>query len=224
MLEVRKKAGGDIPGLEQILRADAEDGYFRFYAHYHPIVTAMVRRAGIVATLEGTASSQEVAHDIIAKFVTNASTSITGLRKADDVTMKSCFKTAVENQHATSITNQVKYRKRWGYPQPDIDEQGVQSFNEEDIVAGYVRSRSPRPDELLELKDLEQHLSELRKKLPESYSRILRMLKVGMSQPEIARAMDVSLSSVGNRVKRARASARKLLKAMNPHLSEELFS
>jgi len=224
MLEVRKEAGEEIPGLEQILRGDCEEGYYRFYRHYHPIVTAKVRRDGITKTLGAYTTAEEVAHDIIVKFVSNGAAPLKRLRIKDDRTMQACFRQAVWNQHSTSIAEKVKHRERWGHSEPDLDEQGMQSFTEEEVVAGYARSRNPRPDELFELKALALSFTELLGTLPSTHARILRMLEVGMNQPEIAVALGVSLSSVGVRVRRARAAAQEMLRTINPQLSDELFS
>ncbi len=146
-----------------------------------------------------------------------------GLELKNDLGMRGYFKAAVRNHHADLIKSKVREREELGQAQPLEDEEGWETFTEEELVAGYIGSHNPRPDELVEFKEIAHHVPEWLNALPPHHARILEMLAEGMNQPQVAEALGVNLKSVGIRVKRAWAAARKLLKTMDPQLSEELI-
>jgi RNA polymerase sigma factor (sigma-70 family) len=219
----RQAAVAEVPGLNAILNGDYDRGWAEFYNNYLPTVTNQVVQAGIGKTLEGGAEAEEIAHEVMTNLVRNGSAALKGIREKTDAGMRAYFRTVVRNRHIDLIREKVQHRDEWGQAQPDTDEEGWQTFTEEELVAGYVGSRYPRPDELVEFKDIAHRVPGLLDALPPQYARILGMLTEGMNQPQIANELGVNLSSVGNRVRRAWTAARKLLKTMNPQLSEELF-
>ena len=224
MSVVRQDAVAEVPGLNAILNGDYDMGWAEFYKNYLPTVTHQVTQAGILKTLEDAAEAEEVAHDIIANMARNESAVLKGLENKSDPGIRGYFKAAVRNHHADLIRAKVNQRDEIGQAQPLMDEEGWETFTDKELVAGYISSRSPRPDELLESKEIAHHVPEWLDALPPHHARILGMLAEGMNQPQVAEELTVGLNSVGIRVKRAWAAARKLVVRLDPLLAEELFT
>jgi len=223
MSPLLQAAVAEVPGLNAIISGNYEQGWEEFYNNYYPTVVTQVIRSGIVETLDGVAEAEEVAHDIIANMARNESAALKGLEQKNDLGIRGYFKAAVRNHHADLIRAKVNQREQIGQVQPLIDEEGWETFTEEELVAGYIGSHNPRPDELVEFKEIAHYVPEWLNALPPHHARILGMLAEGMNQPQVAEALGVNLNTVGIRVKRAWAAARKLLKTMTPQLSEELI-
>jgi|GEM_PF-1296049 len=219
----RQAAVAEVPGPDAILNGDYDKGWAEFYYNYLPTVTHQVIQAGIEKALGDGVGADEVAHEVMTNLVLNGSAALKRIRQRTDAGMRSYFRTAVRNRHIDLIREKVRLREDWGHAQPDTDEEGSETFTEEELVAGYVGSRHPRPDELVEFKDLARRMPELLAALPPQHARILRMLIEGMNQPQISEELGVKLGSVGIGVKRAWAAARNLFKMMNPDLAEELL-
>lgn len=223
MFIARQAAVAEVPGLNAIVNGDYDRGWEELYNNYLSTITKQVARSGIVETLDVVSGPEEVAHDIIANMTRNESAVLKGLAQNSDSLIREYLRTAVRNHRTDLIRAKVRQRKEIGQVQPLTDEEGRETFTEEDLVAGYVGSRHPRPDELVEFKDLAHRVPGLLETLPPQHASILGMLAEGMNQPQIAKELGINLSSVGNRVMRAWAAARKLLKGMNPQLFEELL-
>lgn len=223
MSALQQTAVAEVPGLNEIINGNYEQGWEEFYNNYYPTVITQVIRSGIVETLDGAAEAEEVAHDIIANLARNESAVLRGLEHKSDPGMRGYFRAAVRNHHADLIQLKVRQREEIGQIQPLTDEEGWETFTEEELVAGYISSHNPRPDELVEFKEIAHHVPVWLDGLPPHHARILGMLAEGLNQPQIAEELGVNLKSVGIRVKRAWAAARKLLRTMNPQLSEELI-
>ncbi len=205
----------EIPGLHDIL-AGSEHGWETFYSHYLPIVTKQVGQAGIVSTLNGNVDTRDVAHEVIAKLVSNNGKCLKGLKKKTDEGMARYLRKSVTNHHRDLIKQKIR-QEQWGGEQlPITDDNGKEMFSDSDFAEGYVPSLNLRPDEAYDLKETAEIILQCLDDMSPKYATIIRMLVVGSSQKEIAAEFGVKVKSVGSRVKRAREQLKKLLTEQYP--------
>jgi RNA polymerase sigma factor (sigma-70 family) len=213
----------EIPGLDEIL-AGSEAGWDEFYEHYLPIVTNQVGQAGIVSTLNGNATTKDVAHEVIAKLARNNGQSLKGLEDRTDEGMTRYLRKSVKNHHRDLIREKIRHREHWGEEEQTItDDEGRETFSEEDLAEGYLLSRMIRPDEAFELKETAEIISKSLDDLNPTYATIIRMLAVGSPHKEIAQELGVNVKSVGSLVKRARKQLKSLLIDRYPDHFEDSF-
>lgn len=212
----------EIPGFNEIL-SGSESGWDTFYQHYLPLVTNQVGQSGIVSTLNGNGDTKDIAHEVIAKLTRKNGKSLKGLEDKTDAGMTRYFRKSVTNHHRDLIRQKISRREKWGEePQPITDDDGRETFSEEELAEGYIASRMMRPDEAFELKETAKIISQCLKDIKPDYAIIVRMLAQGSSQKEIASKLDVNVKSIGSMVSRAREQFRKILLERYPDHFEEL--
>jgi RNA polymerase sigma factor (sigma-70 family) len=222
-LALRKdRHDAEIPGCREI-REGREEGWDKFYEHYIPVVTSIVRRAGTTEILGDNSSSEDIAYEVLAKFYHHSPTLLKAQDFSTDGQVVAYLKKMVEN-HRTDVLRRMNAKKRLAEAeQPLVDEHGQQTFTEDEVVTGYASSRSARPDSLVQLKEVVLTLCLSMESMPPRARMILKMLSEGSRPTEIARALGLGEKSMTCRIQRARESFKALLWRQFPAFCEEVL-
>jgi RNA polymerase sigma factor (sigma-70 family) len=213
-------AVAEVPGLEAIINGNYNPGWEEFYNHYITTVTNQVTSSG---ALEGGVDAEDVAHDIFIKLARNTSALLKKLRNNSDKGVKSYLAQAARRANADLIKMKVDRKTHLGHAQTILDEDERETFTEDEIEPGYVFSRHPRPDKVVELWEFEDLAKEVLEDLRPIDRKIVLGLLDALTKTEIAHELGLDPGNMTNRANRAQETARKLLNAKSPETYRQVI-
>lgn len=203
----------EITGMNDILRGENDKGFRALFTTYIQIL--LVTAKGLIGKtriVEPMQLAQEFFVKLFKMLVTNPERFRATFGTMDERTFESYAKQAVRNAY-TDV-----YRTRFEYQPLNenlIAAEGADGC-EMDWSAEGISPYKIRPDHNYEIRDLkEKYLAKL-KELPPKHKRIIEMATEGATQKEIALEIGVTVKSVGKRIRNAAASAKNILREMEP--------
>jgi len=120
-LALRKdRHDAEIPGCREI-REGREEGWDKFYEHYIPVVTSIVRRAGTTEILGDNSSSEDIAYEVLAKFYHHSPTLLKAQDFSTDGQVVAYLKKMVEGWQVNGVYfNIIRNCDIHGYEIPEL--------------------------------------------------------------------------------------------------------